>query len=874
MVVNGKRYRYISMRKMQSAGYATERLPYSLKIILESLVRNYDGRTIRKEHIKSVLDWNRNRSATAEIPFKVARVVMHDLGLGDLLDLAAMKDRIRELGYNPRAVQPAVPLDLVIDHSLRVDYYGTEHAFRLNLAKEFDRNKERYGFIKWSSRAFRGLKVQPPSIGIVHEVNLEYLARCVMVSKEREPMLYPDTLVGLDSHTPMINGLGVVGWGVGGIEGEAAILGEPITIAVPDVVAVNLHGRLMPGVYATDVVLALVKKLREMGVVGKFLEFAGESVKELSVPDRATISNMCPEYGATIALFPVDERTLEYLHLTGRSQETIELVRAYYTAQGMFGLPVGVDYSRTIDIDLSEIEAMVAGPSLPQQSLALSKVKSDFRKLIGRNPKEVPLEGDPVGDPHLSDGDVVIASITSCTNTSNPHLMIAAGLLAKNAVRRGVRTSVKAKTSFAPGSRVVYDYLLESGLQKYLDKLGFNLVGFGCATCGGNGGPLPDAIDKAIVRNGLNVVAVLSANRNFESRIHRNVKSNYIMSPPLVVAYSLAGSILKDLTAEALAVDGNGQPIYLKDIWPTEDEIQRVVHQYVKRETFVARYSKIDEFSRYWEAIDYGKGKSFKWDPESTFVVRPPFVDSFVPGEKREVRTFANARPLLVLGDSVTTNHISPEEEIPPDSPAAEYLLSKGVKPVDFGSFGARRGNHEVKVRGAFTNNQLKNTLVDVEGGWTKHFPSGEMMTVFAAAERYGASETPLLIFGGKEYGMGGSRDWAAKGTRLLGVVAVIAVSFERIHRSNLVGMGILPLEFVGGLRFESLGADTTKEFEVTLPDRLHPRSTATLLYHGLDGTKKNVPLLIRLDTPKEVDYFESGGIQQYVMNRLILDRK
>ena len=871
LVVGGKKYRYVSLPKMKAAGYPVDTLPHSLRIILESVVRNYDGKTIREEHIRSILGWGSGDGSPGEVPFRVARVVMHDLGLANLMDLAAMRGKVKELGYDPRVIQTAVPVDIVIDHSLQVDYYGTEYAFKLNLVKEFERSRERYEFIKWAEQAFPGIKVQPPAIGIIHEVNLEYLAKCVIVSPGGDlPMLYPDTLVGLDSHTPMINGLGVVGWGVGGIEGEAAMLGEPMTIAMPEVVYVNLRGHVAPGVTATDLVLALTKKFREIGVVGKFLEFGGESVSQLSVPDRATIANMCPEYGATMALFPVDEKVLDYLHLTGRSEESINLVKAYYSAQGMFGPASGVRYSETIDVDLSAIETTVAGPSLPQQSLPLSRVGSDFLERLGRSPMSVPLRGEPEDASRLADGDVVIAAIVSCTNTSNPQLMLGAGLLARNAVLKGATVPSRVKTSFAPGSRVVHDYLRESGLQDYLDKLGFNLVGYGCAACGGNGGPLPQSVDRAIVSNSLNVAAVLSANRNFESRVHRDVKSNYIMSPALVVAYAIAGTVSRDLTTEPLFVGTDGKPVYLRDIWPSDDEIHRMMKRHVKRETFLARYSKIDEFSDLWNRIRKTKGSLFRWDPKSTFALRPPFLEGFVPNSKAADRTFNQARPLLVLGDSVTTNHISPEEAIPPEGPAAEYLISKGVDPKDFGTFGSRRGNHEVKARGAFSNNRLKNALVDREGGWTKHFPSGEVMTIFAAAERYRASRTPLLVFAGKDYGAGSSRDWAAKGPKLLGVVAVVAVSFERIHRSNLVGMGILPLEFHEGTTFNSLGADPAREFGIELPSSLAPRSAAIVSYFDGAGVQRRTEVTVRLDTQTEVDYFESGGILPYVANRSI----
>jgi aconitate hydratase len=895
--INNKIYRYFSLPDLKKQGYDISKMPISLRIIMESMIRNLDEKSIKSSEIENLLKWPKN-DHSSEISFKVSRVIMQDFtGVPAVADLAAMKDAVRLMGKDTGIIEPLVPVDLVIDHSIQVDHYGTLDALKFNEDKEFERNKERYKFLKWAQSAFKTLKIIPPSNGIIHQINLEYLAKVAIVNNYNNAnYVYPDTLVGTDSHTTMISGLGIVGWGVGGIEAEAAMLGQPVTFTVPEVIGVNLHGKLQPGITATDLVLNLTALLREQKVVGKFLEFFGDGIKELSVPDRATISNMCPEYGATLALFPIDDRTLDYLFLSGRSREQIDIIKKYYQAQELFGAQNNIIYSQVIDVDLSKIKTVIAGPSLPQQKVDIDKTKDSFMKLMNSAGLKA-LKTDDVSLPDhivswhnnggdldindrttnaknetvsLSDGDVVIAAITSCTNTSNPYVMIAAGLVAKKAVERGLKVSKKVKTSLAPGSRVVSEYLEKSGLQKYLDMLGFNIVGYGCTTCIGNSGPLMPEIEDAIVKNKLNAVAVLSGNRNFEARIHKNVRANYLMSPPLVVTFALAGTILKDITTEPIASDQNGKPVFLKDIWPTNKEIDEVLNKYINRDLFMEEYENVYKHNEKWNELASKGGDIYQWEEQSTYIRKPPFFDSFKVGDVKYESEIKDCRPLLVLGDSVTTDHISPAGSISKDSPAGKYLIEHGVNPQDFNSYGSRRGNHEVMMRGTFSNTRLKNKLVSKEGGFTKKMPEGMEMYVYDAAMEYMEQKVPVIVFAGAEYGTGSSRDWAAKGTYLLGVKAIIAKSFERIHRSNLVGMGVLPLQFNEGEDLVKLNADVAQLFTIKLPEDLKPGSNATMFYTDMKGSKKSANLKIRLDSEVEIEYYKYGGILQYVLNKLL----
>lgn len=885
--VAGKKYNYYSLPDLEKMGFKVSKLPISIRIVLESLIRNIDGKAVTEEDAKKLLNWNSKNPGESEIPFKVSRVVMQDFtGVPAVVDLAAMRDTVKALGKDPFLIQPQVPVDLVIDHSVQVDYYGVPNALELNRKKEFERNQERYKFLKWAQNSFKNLRIVPPSVGIVHQVNLEYLGKVVMYGeKNGEHFAFPDTLVGTDSHTTMINGLGIVGWGVGGIEAEAAMLDQPVTILTPEVVGVNLHGKLNPGITATDLVLTLTELLRKNKVVGKFVEFYGEGVSQLALPDRATLSNMCPEYGATLALFPVDDETLKYLKTTGRSEEHIELVRKYMEAQGLYGIPKNLDYSQVIDLDLSSVVPTVAGPKLPQQKVRLGEIRNSFLNFLehsenyemmnnGHTSREVILKSAPVtvkeSKERLNDGDVVIAAITSCTNTSNPEVMVAAGILAKKAVEKGLAVNPKVKTSLAPGSRVVSDYLEKSGLQEYLDKLGFYLVGYGCTTCIGNSGPLDQSIEDAIVKNKLSTAAVLSGNRNFEARIHKNVRANYLMSPPLVVAFAIAGKVAIDLENEPLGKGKDGKEVYLKDIWPTEKEITDTINSSINSEMFRSKYQNLDEYNESWKALDSPGGTTYDWDPSSTYIRNPPFFEGFQPDSISTESKIENARPLLVLGDAVTTDHISPAGAISKDSPAGKYLMDRGIQPADFNSFGSRRGNHEVMMRGTFGNVRIVNRLADREGGYTKHLPDGKIAFVYDAAMQYLKDGVPLMVFAGSEYGTGSSRDWAAKGTGLLGVKAVVARSYERIHRSNLIGMGVLPLQYPDGETFDSIGADPEATFALTIPEQLKPASEAELSYTDKEGKMKSVKLKIRLDTPVEVEYYKNGGILQYVLRRII----
>ncbi|HMD07186.1 MAG TPA: aconitate hydratase AcnA [Candidatus Acidoferrum sp.] len=849
------------------------KLPFSLRILLENLLRCEDGRFVRPDDIRALASWT-PEAAEKEIAFMPARVLLQDFtGVPAVVDLATMREAIKRMGGNPRLINPLFPAELVIDHSVQVDSFGSANAFGLNAELEFQRNIERYAFLRWGQTAFQNFKVVPPDTGICHQVNLEYLARvvCAMPSGSRVEA-YPDSVVGTDSHTTMVNALGVFGWGVGGIEAEAAMLGQPSSMLIPDVVGFRLHGKLSEGATATDLVLTVTEMLRKKGVVGKFVEFCGTGLSSLSVPDRATIANMAPEYGATMGFFPVDEETLAYLQFTARGAEQIALVEAYCKEQMLFRTDDMADpiFSDKLELDLGTVEPTVAGPKRPQDRVSLRNAKSSFTKVMEGTPdKHVAVRNN--GDSFdLSSGAVVIAAITSCTNTSNPSLMLGAGLLAKKAVERGLHVKPWVKTSLAPGSKVVTDYLDASGLTPYLEKLNFHLVGYGCTTCIGNSGPLPEAIGAAIKDNNLVAVAVLSGNRNFEGRIHPLVRANYLASPPLVVAYALAGHMGMDLTTESLGSDSAGKPVYLRDIWPTPQEIESMVRDSVTSEMYSKEYANVFEGDAHWKSMPVPEGDLYKWDPKSTYIKQPPFFEN-MPKTPPALADIHGARVLAILGDSVTTDHISPAGSIPVDSPAGKYLIANGVKPHEFNSYGARRGNHEVMMRGTFANIRLRNQLAPgTEGCWTHFLPGNEKMTIYDAAVKYREAGVPLVVLAGKEYGSGSSRDWAAKGTRLLGVRAVIAESYERIHRSNLVGMGVLPLEFKTGENREKLGLTGQEVFEIEGVASLSPKKAITLRAKSDDGSTKTFTAIARVDTPEEVSYYHHGGILQYVLRQML----
>lgn len=888
---DGRKINYYSVQSLEKSGLGSiSRLPLSLRILLESMLRNCDGKSISEDDIRSLAAWDPREPADREVPFKVARVLMQDFtGVPALVDLAAMRDAVRDMGKDPELIQPQVPVDLVIDHSVQVDFFGIPQALSLNSEYELRRNAERYQFLKWAASSFKGLRVIPPALGIVHQVNLEYLASVVMLSSTQDGLLaYPDSLVGTDSHTTMVNGIGVFGFGVGGIEAEAALLNQPVTISQPEVVGVRVSNALPEGATATDLVLTLTALLRSAHVVGKLVEFFGPGLKNLTVPDRATLSNMCPEYGATAALFPVDEMTLNYLQYTGRDAKHVDLVRRYYEAQGWMNIDYSkVEYSSVIDLDLSKIRPTVAGPKLPQSRLDLSEIKANFEHEFfgnstvserteemeyssgahvlqtGVNPRRVEVTYSDGSKGTVSDGDVVIAAITSCTNTSNPEVMFGAGLLARNAVMKGLKVDRKVKTSFAPGSRVVTDYLKDANLMQYLEKLGFYLVGYGCTTCIGNSGPLPEPIAEAVTKNRLAVASVLSGNRNFEARIHNDVRANYLMSPPLVVAFAIAGTVLKNLTSEPLDADGK---VMLKDIWPSNKEIAEYMSKYIKPDMFVKRYSDILTGNESWNKLEAPSGLLFKWDSRSTYIQKPPFFE----GGEQETEEIKGARVLAVFGDALTTDHISPAGAIAADSPAWKFLREMGVQPSDMNTYGSRRGNDRVMVRGTFANRRIKNLLVPgTEGGYTLHFPDKRKMTIYDAAVKYREERVPLVVIAGSEYGTGSSRDWAAKGPKLLGVRAVIARSFERIHRSNLIGMGILPLEFPPGQDIRSLDVDPTATLDIEFPSGIKPKGKALLKYTDSKGSARQTELNIRLDNEVELSYYSAGGILHYVLKRI-----
>jgi len=877
--VGDQTYEYYSLRKAEKELGDISHLPYSLKILLENVLRHEDGETVTSDNIRALADWLKDGRSSHEIAFRPARVLMQDFtGVPAVVDLAAMRDAMAKLKQDPKKINPLNPVDLVIDHSVMVDAFGSPQAFGRNVELEMQRNHERYEFLRWGQQAFNNFRVVPPGTGICHQVNLEHLARTVWTKKRgKVTIAYPDTVVGTDSHTTMINGLGVLGWGVGGIEAEAAMLGQPISMLIPEVIGFKLTGEMKEGTTATDLVLTVTQMLRERGVVGKFVEFFGPGLDHLTLADQATIANMAPEYGATCGFFPVDRSTLEYLEFTARDPEVVALAEAYAKEQGLWrdaGTP-DPTFTDTIELDISTIEPSLAGPKRPQDRIALSKAAKSFKQALtetfgqedGKEDDFVQIDGE---DFVLSNGDVVIAAITSCTNTSNPSVMLAAGLLAKNALQRGLKVKPWVKTSLAPGSQVVTDYLEKAGLQEALDGLGFNLVGYGCTTCIGNSGPLPEAISKAINDRGLVCTSVLSGNRNFEGRISQDVKANYLASPPLVVAYALAGSMKVDITKDPLGKDRHGNAIFLKDIWPSNHEIGELVHKVVSKDMFQTRYADVFKGDKDWRAIKVSKGLTFEWNKKSTYVQKPTFFDGMKlkPPALKDVK---GAKILALLGDSITTDHISPAGAIKKDSPAGEYLTDHGVERRDFNSYGSRRGNHEVMMRGTFANIRLKNEMGQgKEGGWTTYYPGGKLMTIFDAAMKYVEKDVPLVVIAGKEYGTGSSRDWAAKGTLLLGVKAVIAESFERIHRSNLIGMGVLPLEFTGGESRKSL--KLTGEETVSLAgieEGLEPGKTivATVSYPG--GKKAEVNLLCRCDTVQEVAYFENGGILHYVIRGL-----
>ena len=892
-----KRWFY-SLPALEEAGLGDiSRLPVCLRIILESVLRNYDGKNINERDIETLARWNPSQPAAVEIPFTVSRIVLQDFtGVPLLVDLAAMRDTVRGLDLDPNLIEPLVPVDLVIDHSVQVDRSGTAQSFLDNLNIEFDRNRERYRFLKWGQQAFKTFSVVPPSIGIVHQVILEYLARLVFEYETTDGVLcFPDTLVGTESHTTMINGLGVVGWGVGGIEAEAGMLGQPISILTPEVIGVHLSGSLLDGVTATDLTLRITEMLRNEKVVGKFIEFFGEGASNLEVADRATIANMAPEYGATIGFFPVDDKTLDYLHITGRTDEQIERVKYFYEAQQLFGIPhLGeVDYTKVIELDLHSVKPCVAGPKRPQDRIELQKLKETFTDLLTRGKNEGGYEiahdslskrvsihdykgygndqAKAVKNCEIGQGSVLIAAITSCTNTSNPNVMIAAGLLAKHAVERGLTVNSTVKTSLAPGSRVVTDYLNETGLQDYLDQLGFNLVGYGCTTCIGNSGPLDTPIDAAIKDGDLITASVLSGNRIFEARVHSSIKANFLMSPPLVVAYALAGRIDIDLSTEPLGVDKEGVAVFLKDLWPTQEDIQKKIMVGLRPAMFKEKYSQILDVNPQWDEVEVTGGNLYNWDCHSTYIQSPPFFDNFRINLEK-IQSLHKMRPLAIVGDSVTTDHISPAGSISADSPAGKFLMDKGVRPAQFNSFGSRRGNDRVMTRGTFGNVRFRNLMADgKEGGYTKLMPEGEIMPIYDACQLYDKRKTPLIIFAGNDYGMGSSRDWAAKGALLLGVKVVVASSFERIHRSNLIGMGILPLQFKTCDNISSLKLKGSETFSLPgLDDNLQPSQELTLQINRENNTTDKILVIVRIDTFGEIEFYRHGGILQYVLRSII----
>jgi aconitate hydratase len=915
-----REYEIYRFQALEREGIEVSRLPYSLRILLENLLRTENGSSVTRDDILALARWDPRAEPDKEIAFSPARVILQDFtGVPAIVDLAAMRDAMARLGGDPRKINPLQPVELVVDHSVQVDSFGTPEAFRINEELDYGRNVERYAFLKWGQRAFQNFKVVPPNTGIVHQVNLEYLARVVFTSDEnvaapkaRIPQAYPDTLVGTDSHTPMVNGLGVLGWGVGGIEAEAAMLGQPVSMLIPQVIGFRLTGALPEGATATDLVLTVTEMLRKKGVVAKFVEFYGPGISHLALADRATIGNMSPEYGATCAIFPPDQVTLEYLRFTGRPAERIALVEAYMKEQGLFHSADSPEpeFTDTLELDLNDVEPSIAGPRRPQDRIPLSKAKKSFAEALpsllpasapgtGKGAAKVTADGERVGvwgegssetavevkddeqgaEYHLDHGSVVIAAITSCTNTSNPSVMLAAGLLAKNAVERGLERKPWVKTSLAPGSKVVTEYYEKSGLMPYLEKLGFNLVGYGCTTCIGNSGPLPEPVSRAVSDGNLVAASVLSGNRNFEGRIQSEVRANYLMSPPLVVAYALAGRMDVDLYNEPLGTDPEGRSVFLKDIWPSLEEVQATIQSSIESGMYRKSYGSVFEGDERWNGLDVPTGDRFAWADDSTYVRQPPYFDEMPREAPASVEDVRGARVIAVLADSVTTDHISPAGSIKKDSPAGKYLIEHGVEPRDFNSYGSRRGNHEVMVRGTFANVRIRNQLVPgIEGGFTKHIPSDEIMTIYDGAMRYQQDGTPLVVLAGKEYGSGSSRDWAAKGPYLQGIKAVIAESYERIHRSNLIGMGILPLQFVGGESVASLGLSGSEVIDIhglseLIAGGLAQSREVRVSARRDDGSDLEFRAVVRIDTPQEVLYYRHGGILQYVLRQLLSGR-
>ena len=901
--INGKAYKYYDIQSLSEKGIADiDRLPFSIRILVENLLRKLDGRMVKEADLKAIANWQPTYDTPVEIPYHPARVLMQDFtGVPAVVDLAAMRDAVKDLGGDPRKINPLVPTELVVDHSIQVDFYGSPDCLEKNVAKEYERNGERYKLLKWAQKSFDNFSVVPPNSGICHQVNLEYLSRVVIAQETSDgTVAYPDTLVGTDSHTTMINGVGVMGWGVGGIEAEAVMLGQPYYMSIPEVIGVNLNGRLKAGVTATDLVLTITELLRKQGVVEKFVEYFGPGLAHLSVPDRATISNMAPEYGATLGIFPVDQKTIDYMEITNRSAQA-RLTEAYTKATGLFYTDdATAQYTQVIDLDLDTVAPSLAGPARPQDRIALTGMKAAYAEILGcdddrdaevenistfhdesgcqtkRAIKCIPVSKRQfditVGGRQttIGDGNVVVAAITSCTNTSNPNVLIGAGLLARNAVARGLMVPAFVKTSLAPGSRVVSDYLKDAGLMPAFESLGFHLAAFGCTTCIGNSGPLDIAIEKTILDNDLNVASVLSGNRNFEARIHQSIKSNFLASPMLVVAYALAGRMDINLDTEPLGMDADGKPVYLDQIWPSVDDIDALVAQHVKKEFYRNQYSRIFDGDEFWKALQITESTTYAWDPESTYIKKPPYFEGFKrdtmpPGDLQDARCF------LLLGDSVTTDHISPAGAIPKDYPAGQYLIAQGVDPARFNSYGSRRGNHEVMMRGTFGNIRIKNQLVgSKEGAYTVKFPENQEMFNYDAAMRYMDEQKPLVVIGGKEYGTGSSRDWAAKGSTLLGIQAVVTQSYERIHRNNLVGMGVLPLIFSEGQHADSLGLDGSETYFITGISDIQPRKILQIKAVKSDGSEIAFDVTARLDTEVDVDYFTHGGILPYVLRKLL----
>ena len=873
--IGGKKYKYYSIKAAENNGLdGVSKLPKSLKVLLENLLRYEDDLSVTKNQIEAIKEWLKTKKSKTEIAYRPARVLLQDYtGIPAVADLAAMREAVKEKNKDPNTINPLSSVDLVIDHSVQVDKFASANSLKENVDIEFNRNSERYSFLKWGQQAFNNFRIVPPGTGICHQVNLEYLSKVVWSEKYKdEDYIFPDTLVGTDSHTTMVNGLSVLGWGVGGIEAEAGMLGQPISMLIPEVIGFQLTNKLPEGTTATDLVLTVVKMLRDKGVVGKFVEFYGEGLKNLTLADRATIANMAPEYGATCGFFPIDDETLKYLNFSGRDKQTVDIVEAYAKEQGLWASD-GIEFTDTVSLDMSKVVPTISGPKRPQDKVLLTEASSNFKKVYEeitkkKEPSSAKVSGE---DYNLEDGNIVIAAITSCTNTSNPSVLIGAGLLAKKAIEKGLTTKPWVKTSLAPGSQVVTDYLAKAGLNTYLDQLGFNLVGYGCTTCIGNSGPLPDNISDAIRNENIYAVSVLSGNRNFEGRISPLVKANYLASPPLVVAYAIAGSMNKDLYKDSLGKDKEGNDVFLKDIWPTNQEIEDTLQKSLNAEMFIKRYSNVSEGPEQWQKIKTEESSIYNWEDTSTYVKKPPFFDN-LSDEPEGFKEIKDARPLLILGDSVTTDHISPAGSIQKESPTGEYFMKHQILPKDYNSYGSRRGNHEVMMRGTFANIRIRNEMAPgTEGGFTKLYPEEKVMPVYDAVVEYKKRGTDLVVIGGKEYGTGSSRDWAAKGTKLLGVKAVLAESFERIHRSNLIGMGVLPLQFVGEMNRENLNLKGSELISIIdIEKGINPRDEVEVEFKYQSGDIKKIKMLCRIDTKNELEYYKNGGILQYVLRNMI----